>query len=84
MTSQGGLGADEQKLKSVFWPDHLSVAQPPSRPWGGEREVGLKGKSNPGALPSIWGTHSATMSLGGSSHVFTVRETGPQVKKPWI
>ena len=80
VTLQGGLGVEQETHKGCSWPDPFSAAQPPPTAWdeGGGTSI-RKMRVTQGAWPRIWLTRCCS---GRSIHVFTLTETGPQVKKP--
>lgn len=66
---------DEQKLKGYSWSDRLSVVQPPSPPGGWPRGKSSWKTSLPGPRPGF-GAPCLPCVTPGSSHVFTMSETG--------
>lgn len=66
---------DEQKLQGYSWPDCLSVVQPPSPPGGWLRGKSSWKTSHPGPRPGFRAPCLPSVTPG-SSHVFTVSETG--------
>ena len=80
MTFQGGLDVEEETHKGCSWPDPFSAGQPSPPAWDeGGGMSSRKIRVTQGAWPRIW---LIRCCFRRSIRVFTLTETGPQVKKP--